>query len=78
YPNPSEGQFTVEVALGQSELLGIELWNKLGQRLSVIREPSVVLAGTYRVPVNAPVAGMYLVRLQVGDRVNWFKLVVTQ
>ncbi|MEO6167292.1 MAG: PKD domain-containing protein [Chitinophagales bacterium] len=75
YPNPFNSQAVIEYTLPQSSSVNIELWNALGQKISVVLEDQIQQAGTYVYPVTIAEAGVYMVRFSVGDTLVWKKLV---
>ncbi|MFK7806615.1 MAG: T9SS type A sorting domain-containing protein, partial [Saprospiraceae bacterium] len=67
-PNPTTGRFVIAVELDGVKEVGVEVFDALGQRVYVnpIEE---VEASNYEVDLEDYPAGVYIVRVQLGDKV---------
>lgn len=77
YPNPSQGQFELKLNLEQSEVVSIQLYNLSGQLLENVIEGKMP-KGAQVIAIDAAdklVSGIYLVKIQLGSRVGFAKLV---
>jgi hypothetical protein len=67
YPNPTSGSLKIDYSLKNKSIIKIELFNILGDKIKIIAE-ELKDAGKYSTQsdLNFP-AGMYFLKLQVGD-----------
>ncbi|MEL6538434.1 MAG: LamG-like jellyroll fold domain-containing protein, partial [Bacteroidota bacterium] len=72
YPNPNQGTFTVRVATGTSQLLSVT--NLVGQQ--VYQQQLNPTSAEHTVQLEYLKPGIYLVRLQAGDRQYQKRLVI--
>jgi hypothetical protein len=76
FPNPFSQQSTVEVALTETNDVQIELYSLTGQRIRSIANERATAAGTHQYHLNATGlnAGMYILLIRVGERMETKKL----
>ncbi len=76
YPNPTTGDFTVDLQAEPSEDLQITLLNALGQM--VLQHNAALQTGAWKNTLDAGAvpAGVYLLQIQSGKRLAFRKLVV--
>lgn len=75
YPNPFSSQAVIAYSLTEASDVSIEIWNLLGQKVSVLLNDSNQPPGSYAYPVFLSEGGVYMVRFEVGDNAVWKKLV---
>lgn len=75
YPNPSNGQAFIDYILPEAANINIEIWNALGQKLRSVVDIQQQQAGQHVYPLELSEAGVYMVRILVGDELIWKKLV---
>ncbi|MBL6964169.1 MAG: T9SS type A sorting domain-containing protein [Bacteroidetes bacterium] len=66
YPNPTKGEFYINVDLPQSENLVIRVSNMLGEQLEIITENNTY-GGLFKLDLGAYANGVYFVQLQTDD-----------
>lgn len=74
YPNPNQGQFTIELSLSQEVDVQFQVYNNMGQLMDSYQETGST-AYFYDVNLKNASAGLYYVRIMAGDQV-WTKKVV--
>lgn len=67
YPNPSTGQFTIDLKLSERHDVEIAIFNILGQKVHTF-ESAPVTAQQYVVDLDDMAAGMYQVRIRIDDQ----------
>jgi PKD repeat protein len=74
YPNPAAQVAYVEYSLPSSSPVQIELWNALGQKVSLVADHHNQPAGRYveRLPLES--SGNYFVKLTANGKTIWLKL----
>jgi len=75
YPNPANNFSNLEYFLPQSTSVIVELWNGAGQKVAVIVSAQNQPAGKYVYKIPMEDAGVYYVKMKVGEREFWQKLV---
>ncbi len=68
-PNPSNGEALVQYTLENGDQVRLEIYNMLGQKLQTVvnaKQP----AGLYTEPIQSLDAGMYLLKLTVGNKIE--------
>jgi hypothetical protein len=78
YPNPFDKSSTVEYSLNASEKVSLEILNAVGEVIETIASGEVQAAGKHSYQFTGAAAGIYLVKLTVGDSSTMQKLVKTQ
>lgn len=77
YPNPSKGEFTIEVAVAVNPTVTIRVVNALGQVVQNFSGAELV-NGKLNVNMNAPESGVYFVQFVDGAQVVTKKLVISK
>jgi PKD repeat protein len=75
YPNPANNFSNLEYFLPQATSITVELWNGIGQKVAVIVPSQNQRAGKYIYAVQMDEAGVYYLKMMVGEREIWQKLV---
>lgn len=78
YPNPTQGDFFLEVTLPQSSSVKVELYDVMGQKLSQLQNPRTYGAGRHLVPISIAKMpkGIYFVKATFGERSMTEKIVL--
>ena len=78
YPNPSEGQFTVQLSGGHAAEMRIEVMDALGRVIYTdLSQTEEGIPSTRQISLPSSVAsGMYMVRIQDGEQTYSQRLVV--
>ena len=74
FPNPTDGMVYIDLALKESEEIQLELYSVTGQLLQNINKLNIVSA-RFAFDLKAYSAGMYFVKLRVGDKTYAKKVV---
>ena len=74
-PNPSRGAFSIRLELGEPETVRLRAYDVGGRRIETFREVSLP-AGAHEVHWALNAAGVYLLRLEVGGRVETRRVVI--
>jgi hypothetical protein len=74
-PNPTQGQFNIDLALNTAEQVAISVMDVTGKEVLFIA-PSTVTNRLYEINLENQPEGMYLLRLTVGDKSLMRKVVV--
>jgi cobalamin biosynthesis protein CobD/CbiB len=74
YPNPGNGQTYVQYTLPSPMTIQVEVWNALGQQVSMPVSGQPQAAGSYVVPVRLDAAGNYFVKVIADGKPTWFKV----
>jgi hypothetical protein len=61
YPNPNNGQFTIDVKTSALQIFNVEIYNILGSRLDYIENVSVNGSLTLKEEMQDPATGMYTI-----------------
>ena len=71
YPNPFNPSTTLNFSLPQNRRITLKVFNDLGQLVKVLLDNQEMTAGTHHVTFDADglSSGIYLVRLEAGDKV---------
>lgn len=77
YPNPTQGEFIVDVQLPKSTTLSITITDVIGQQLNVISLPSTY-GGTFRIDLSNQSAGIYFVNIQTDESSLVRKITLTK
>lgn len=72
YPNPSKGQFTVEINTLASS--SIEVLNLIGHRIAIVNNPYMKT----EIDLNSESAGVYLVKITTRDQLITKKIVINK
>lgn len=67
FPNPTDGMVYIDLALKESEEVQLELYSVTGQLLQQINTPNIV-SERFEFDLKAYSAGMYFVKLRIGDK----------
>jgi hypothetical protein len=67
YPNPFNGNTTIEYIVEQNAKVKLSVWNEAGQLVKVLVD-SNQLKGTYKVPVSLDKDGIYYYTLNIGGK----------
>lgn len=78
YPNPSQGQSSLKVQLYQAASFQADIYSTTGNHLIAIQAPSLLEAGAhaFQFPTEGWLAGIYFVRVLVGEQSTVVRLVV--
>jgi hypothetical protein len=76
YPNPADQELTLEYTLAATEEVRISLHDALGREVRLLSDARQQ-GGQYRLPIQreALASGIYVVRVQMADRVNALRVV---
>jgi len=74
FPNPNNGRFTVALSLNQSIAAKLQVYNVMGQLLQT-NELNAASFYNFNIDLSAEAAGLYFVKLVVGDEVITRKVV---
>lgn len=78
YPNPYTSQATILLDLPQSDIINLEVYNILGEKIHVL-DKGTKQSGTYTYTFSAKklnyCAGVYFVKLSVGNKTDVIKLI---
>ncbi len=75
YPNPSKGDFVVDLELNSAAEVDLTILDASGRVVETLRQR--LAAGSYQLPVQLRVAaGMYLLRISIGDTIQHQKLLI--
>lgn len=74
FPNPNNGRFTVALSLGQSMTAELQVYNAMGQLLQT-KEQNGANFYNYNLDLSAEAAGLYFVKIVVGNEVITRKVV---
>lgn len=69
FPNPSQGIITIQSSYIQSNDLGVELYNVLGEKINSQVIPAPDIKGGYQLHIDAA-NGLYLLVIRNGDSVE--------
>ena len=75
YPNPSNGQFTIDVVLGQASTVEVQVYNLVGEQVFTTTEADVTNLTT-DVSLENQVAGVYLVKVITANGTHTEKVLV--
>lgn len=75
YPNPSNGQFTIDVVLGQASTVEVQVYNLVGEQVFTTTEADVTNLTT-DVSLENQVSGVYLVKVITANGTHTEKVLV--
>ena len=78
YPNPFNKNTTIEYTLNSSQEVSVEILNALGEKISTFAASEIQTAGKHAYHFSSAAAGIYFVKLTVGDASTMQKLVNIQ
>lgn len=78
FPNPAKAQFELQMVLPEPTEWSVSLCNSAGQQITALRKPEFSPAGTVALTQNTAgfAPGFYLLKIQVGEKLNFQKLVI--
>ncbi|GAB4405844.1 MAG: hypothetical protein OHK0039_07200 [Bacteroidia bacterium] len=76
YPNPSQGQFVLDLELEQAQAVQVRVYSATGQRVAELR-PGTLRQAQVAIDLTGREAGVYLVQVQAGES-QWVSRVVLQ
>jgi len=75
FPNPSNSSVTIVYWLNVSDVITLEVYNVLGEKVSTIVSNEKQASGKHEYSFNPAAAGIYFVKMQTGEKVYAEKLV---
>ncbi len=76
FPNPNQGQFTVRIAMEQSQDLELKVVNLMGQEVYQHREGNVGTQWTHQINLGEVASGIYLLELKAEGQRSIHRVVV--
>lgn len=69
YPNPFRSETNIEFSIPEAHEVTIEIFDVMGQQVSIVIDNQTFTAGVHSVPFNAPhlASGFYLYRVMLGN-----------
>jgi len=75
FPNPSDGNFAIEITSNKNGPVSIEIENAIGKK--VFGKDAMVINGKNIIPVNGQLAaGIYIYRIKTDNAISEGKIVV--
>ncbi len=80
YPNPSDGNFSLNYSLSNAAVIKIKLLNELGQEIKILTELTDQASGNYRFNYSLSdlQQGIYFIRIESGKEIITEKLILTR
>ncbi len=76
-PNPTNGNFQINLALNTAEVVSVEVLNVVGRKVQSIAA-STITNEIYNIDLNNESEGVYMVRLNIGDKVLMRRVVLNK
>jgi phosphatidylserine/phosphatidylglycerophosphate/cardiolipin synthase-like enzyme len=78
FPNPFNGSTTLNYTLASDQKITIGIYNVMGQKVSLLVDGKMLEAGVHTYTINTCVAGVYIIRIQEGEKMYVRKIVSVQ
>ncbi len=76
-PNPTNGQFQINLALNTAEVVSVEVLDVVGRKVQATAA-STITNEVYNIDLNNESEGVYIVRLNIGDKVLTRRVVLNK
>lgn len=77
YPNPTDGKLTINVQFGKIEEIHVEIYNILGDKIKN-NITNTMKNGLFTIDLSAMPQGLYLIRIQAGNKATTRKVTLTK